>query len=92
MQWMTLQQERPEDFVIATGVQYSLRELITWSARELGIELAFEGKGIDEIAKVVSIIGDYAPALSPGDVVKRINPRYFRPSEVDTLLGDPTKA
>ena len=92
MQWMMLQQESPEDFVIATGVQYSVRQFITWSARELGIELAFEGKGVDEIAKVVSINGDRAPALNLGDVVMRINPRYFRPSEVDTLLGDPTKA
>ena len=92
MQWMMLQQEEPEDFVIATGVQHSVREFISWTATELGIELKFEGEGVDELARVVSIDGDNAPALSAGDVVMRINPRYFRPAEVDTLLGDPTKA
>ena len=92
MQWMMLQQDDPEDFVIATGVQYSVREFISWTAAELGLKLEFEGEGIDEIARVVSITGDNAPALSVGDVVMRINPRYFRPAEVDTLLGDPTKA
>ena len=92
MQWMMLQQEEPEDFVIATGVQYSVREFISWTATELGIELEFEGIGVDEIARVVSITGDKAPALSMGDVVMRVNPRYFRPAEVETLLGDPTKA
>ena len=92
MQWMMLQQDEPEDFVIATGVQYSVREFITWTAQELGLTLSFEGEGIDEIARVTAIEGDKAPALSVGDVVMRINPRYFRPAEVDTLLGDPTKA
>lgn len=92
MQWMMLQQDEPEDFVIATGVQYSVREFISWTANELGIELEFKGAGVDEIARVVSISGNKAPALSVGDVVMRINPRYFRPAEVDTLLGDPTKA
>jgi len=92
MQWLMLQQDKPEDFVIATGVQYSVREFISWAAGELGLELEFEGEGVNELARVVSIIGDYAPALSVGDVVMRINPRYFRPAEVDTLLGDPRKA
>ena len=92
MQWMMLQQEEPEDFVIATGVQYSVREFISWTAAELGLELEFEGKGIDEVARVASIVGDSAPAISVGDVVMRINPRYFRPAEVDTLLGDAAKA
>ena len=92
MQWMMLQQDEPEDFVIATGVQYSVREFISWTANELGIELQFEGSGVDELARVVSIEGDKAPALSVGDIVMRINPRYFRPAEVETLLGDPTKA
>jgi GDPmannose 4,6-dehydratase len=92
MQWMMLQEDEPDDFVIATGEQYSVRELITWAAKELGIQLEFKGSGVDETARVVSIIGDKAPALSVGDVVMRINPRYFRPAEVDTLLGDPTKA
>lgn len=92
MQWMMLQQDQPEDFVIATGLQYSVREFISWTAAELGIELEFEGTGVDEVARVLAITGDKAPALAIGDVVMRINPRYFRPAEVDTLLGDPTKA
>lgn len=92
MQWMMLQQDTPEDFVIATGVQYSVREFITWSARELGIELEFTGAGTEEIATITAITGDKAPALKVGDVVMRIDPRYFRPAEVETLLGDPTKA
>ena len=79
-------------FVIATGIQYSVREFITWSARSLGIELEFRGKGIDEIAVVSSIEGDDAPAISVGDTLVRVNPRYFRPAEVETLLGDPTYA
>lgn len=92
MQWMMLQQKEPEDFVIATGVQYSVREFISWTAAELGIELKFEGNGVDEIARVVSITGNKAPALSAGDVVMRVNPRYLRPADVESLLGDPTKA
>ncbi|MEX0284691.1 MAG: GDP-mannose 4,6-dehydratase [Paracoccaceae bacterium] len=92
MQWMMLQQDTPEDFVIATGVQYSVREFIQWTAAELGITLAFSGEGVNEIATVDSIEGDMAPALTPGDVVLRIDPRYFRPAEVETLLGDPAKA
>ena len=92
MQWMMLQQDEPEDFVIATGVQYSVREFIQWTAAELGLLFEFEGSGVDEVARVASIEGDMAPALKVGDVVMRINPRYFRPAEVDTLLGDPTKA
>jgi GDPmannose 4,6-dehydratase len=92
MQWMMLQQEEPEDFVIASGVQYSVREFMSWAAAELGLELEFEGEGTGEVARVASIVGDNAPALSVGDVIMRINPRYFRPAEVDTLLGDPTKA
>jgi len=92
MQWMMLQQEKPEDFVIATGVQYSVRQFIEWSAKELGITLRFEGRGVDETAVVQSIEGDKAPALKVGDVIVRVDPRYFRPAEVETLLGDPTKA
>lgn len=92
MQWMMLQQEQPEDFVIATGVQYSVREFITWSAKELGITLRFEGKGVDEIGIIEAIEGDNAPALNVGDVIVRVDPRYFRPAEVETLLGDPAKA
>ncbi|AKO97743.1 GDP-mannose 4,6-dehydratase [Marinovum algicola DG 898] len=92
MQWMMLQQDEPEDFVIATGVQYSVRQFITWSARELGIELSFSGSGVDEIATVTSVKSDMAPLVRPGDVILRIDPRYFRPAEVETLLGDPSKA
>ena len=92
MQWMMLQQDVAEDFVIATGVQYSVRQFITWSAAELGITLRFEGMGVDECAIVDSVIGEDAPAVSPGDVVMRIDPQYFRPAEVETLLGSPAKA
>ena len=92
MQWMMLQQDTPEDFVIATGVQYTVRQFITWSAEHLGIKLRFEGTGVDETATVEAIEGDNAPALKVGDVVVRIDPRYFRPAEVETLLGDPSKA
>jgi len=92
MQWMMLQQEKPDDFVIATGVQYSVREFITWSAKELGILLRFEGHGINEIGIVDAIEGDNAPALQVGDVIVKVDPRYFRPAEVETLLGDPSKA
>ena len=92
MQWMMLQQDAPEDFVIATGVQYSVRQFIEWSAAELGITLAFTGEGTDEVATVAAIEDDKAPALKVGDVILRIDPRYFRPAEVETLLGDPAKA
>jgi GDPmannose 4,6-dehydratase len=92
MQWMMLQQDAPDDFVIATGLQYSVRQFIEWSAAELGITLEFIGQGLEEKAIVASIAGNNAPALSEGDVIMRIDPRYFRPAEVDTLLGDPTKA
>ena len=92
MQWMMLQQEVPEDYVIATGLQYSVREFITWSARELGIDLEFSGTGTEEIATVTAVTSDMASAVKAGDVVMRIDPRYFRPAEVETLLGDPSKA
>jgi GDPmannose 4,6-dehydratase len=92
MQWMMLQQEQAEDFVIATGLQYSVRQFIHWTAAELGVTLRFEGQGLDERGIVVQIQGDKAPALKPGDTVVRVDPRYFRPAEVDTLLGDPSKA
>jgi GDPmannose 4,6-dehydratase len=92
MQWMMLQQDKADDFVIATGVQYSVRQFIQWSAEELGVTLKFEGKGVDETATVAAIKGDKAPGLKVGDVVVKIDPRYFRPTEVETLLGDPSKA
>ena len=92
MQWMMLQQEQPDDFVIATGVQYSVRDFIRMAACELGLSLRFEGQGIDERGVVERIDGDKAPALKAGDVVVAVDKRYFRPAEVETLLGDPTKA
>jgi GDPmannose 4,6-dehydratase len=92
MQWMMLQQARPEDFVIATGVQYSVRQFIRWSAAELGITLRFEGQGVDEKGIVEAVTGDRAEAVKVGDVLVAVDPRYFRPAEVETLLGDPTKA
>jgi GDPmannose 4,6-dehydratase len=92
MQWMMLQQSKPQDFVIATGVQYSVREFITWAAAELGISLRFEGQGVEEKAYVASLSGDKAPGLKVGDCVVSVDSRYFRPTEVETLLGDPSKA
>ena len=92
MQWMMLQQDEPDDFVIATGVQYSVREFITWSAAELGLTLKFEGEGVHETATVVGIEGDKAPLVREGQVIMKIDPRYFRPAEVETLLGNPAKA
>jgi GDPmannose 4,6-dehydratase len=92
MQWMMLQQETAEDFVIATGKQISVREFVRLSAKELGVTLRFEGEGVDEIAIVEAIEGDNAEALNIGDIIVRVDPKYFRPAEVETLLGDPTNA
>ena len=92
MQWMMLQQDKPQDFVIATGKQISVRDFIKLTAKELGITLSFEGHGIEEKGIVEAIEGDKVPALKVGDVIVNVDPRYFRPAEVETLLGDPTKA
>jgi GDPmannose 4,6-dehydratase len=92
MMWMMLQHEEADDFVIATGEQYSVREFITWSALELGIELRFEGEGTSEVAIVDKVRSDSASMATPGQVVVRVDPVYFRPAEVDALLGDPAKA
>jgi len=92
MQWMMLQKDEPTDYVIATGKQYSVREFIKWSANRLGIELTFEGAGVDEIGVVRSVQNGDVSGVVPGDVILRIDPRYFRPAEVETLLGDPSKA
>ena len=92
MQWMMLQHDKPDDYVIATGQQFSVRQFIIWSAEELGIKIRFEGKGLNEIGIVENINGEHVKNLNIGDVIIRIDPRYFRPSEVETLLGDPTKA
>ena len=92
MQWLMLQQDQPEDFVIATGVQHTVRQFIEWSAEELGVTVRFEGSGVDEVGIVERIEGDKAPALKVGQTIIRVDPRYFRPAEVESLLGDPTKA
>ena len=92
MQWMMLQQESADDFVIATGKQISVREFVKISAARLGVTLEFSGNGVDEVATVTSITGDNAPNISVGDVIVKVDPRYFRPTEVETLLGDPSKA
>ena len=92
MQWMMLQQDSPEDFVIATGLQYSVRDFILWSAEELGLTIEFEGQGVNESGLVTKIQGDKCPALSVGDAIIKIDERYFRPTEVEALLGNPTKA
>lgn len=92
MQWMMLQQAEPKDYVIATGVQYSVRSFITKTAEQLGITLRFEGQGVEERAVVASIAGDRAPALKIGDTIVRVDSNYFRPAEVETLLGDASLA
>ena len=92
MQWLMLQQEVADDFVIATGVQYSVRQFVEMAAKPLGISIRWEGAGVDEVGYVEKIEGDKAPALSVGDKLVAVDPRYFRPAEVETLLGDPSKA
>ncbi|MFI3223433.1 MAG: GDP-mannose 4,6-dehydratase [Methylococcaceae bacterium] len=92
MQWLMLQQDQPEDFVIATGVQYSVRQFIEISALELGITLRWQATGVEEIGIVDHISGNKAPSLKVGQTIVAIDPRYFRPTEVETLLGNPTKA
>jgi GDPmannose 4,6-dehydratase len=92
MQWLMLQQDEPDDFVIATGMQFTVREFIIRSAKQLGITLKFEGKAEQERGIVAAIEGDHAPALKVGDVIVQIDSRYYRPTEVETLLGDSTKA
>ncbi|GAA0856818.1 GDP-mannose 4,6-dehydratase [Aliiglaciecola litoralis] len=92
MQWMMLQQDKPEDFVIATGKQISVREFVRMSAENVGIIVEFTGEGINEIATITAINGDDAEGVQVGDIIVKVDPRYFRPAEVETLLGDPTKA
>jgi GDPmannose 4,6-dehydratase len=94
MQWRMLQQDEPEDYVIATGEQYSVRDFVRAAAAELGITVRFDGSGVDEIGIVEAVEGreHYDTRVEPGDVIVRVDPHYFRPAEVDTLLGDPTKA
>lgn len=92
MQWLMLQQDKPKDFVIATGEQHSVRDFVRWSGEALGISLEFEGDGVQEVARVAKVQSDDAPAVKVGDIIVRVDPRYFRPAEVETLLGDPTAA
>ena len=100
MQWLMLQQDHAEDFVIATGVQYSVRQFVEFSARELGITLAFEGEAEAEVGRVIKVEpvvnangqSELLAKCQVGDVIVRVDPRYYRPTEVETLLGDPTKA
>jgi len=92
MQWLMLQQDKPEDFVIATGRQYSVRHFVELAARELGIEIAWQGEGVNERGVVASVTGDRATGVAPGQPIVAIDPQYFRPTEVETLLGDPTRA
>tara|TARA_B100001093_G_scaffold511111_1_gene578316 strand:+ start:104 stop:1222 length:1119 start_codon:yes stop_codon:yes gene_type:complete len=92
MQWMMLQQEKPKDYVIATGKQHSVREFIIWAANALGIELEFVGKGIDEVGIVAGVSGELPVKVSVGQKIIKVHPRYFRPTEVDSLLGDASKA
>jgi GDPmannose 4,6-dehydratase len=92
MQWMMLQQKEPEDFVIATGLQYSIRQFLVWSAEELGITLRFEGQGEDEVGVIDNISSEGLTSVNINDVIVRVDSKYFRPTEVETLLGDPTKA
>ena len=95
MQWLMLQQDEPEDFVIATGKQYTVRDFINKSANALGITLRFEGEGLNEVGKVESIDTNIAAkdiTLKPGDIIVAVDEKYYRPTEVDSLLGDPTKA
>ena len=92
MQWLMLQQDEPEDYVIATGKQHSVREFIQWAAEDLGLHLEFRSEGVDEYAVVADITSPEETQLKIGDVVMRVDPAYFRPAEVETLLGDPSKA
>ena len=99
MQWLMLQQETPQDFVIATGVHYTVRDFITMAASELGIQLLWQGSGTEETGTVLSVSSARATQLglaglqcAPGQVIVRIDPRYYRPTEVETLLGNPAKA
>jgi GDPmannose 4,6-dehydratase len=92
MQWLMLQQKQPEDFVIATGTQYSVRQFIEFAAEEIGIRIEWQGKGTDEKGIVAAIEGDKTPGMKVGDVIVRVDPGYFRPAEVETLLGDATSA
>ena len=90
MQWLMLQQDKPEDFVIATGYQTSVRDFVNAAANEIGMQLAWSGKGVEEVARVASTSD--IEHVKVGQVIVRVDPRYFRPTEVNTLLGDASRA
>jgi len=92
VQWLMLQQDKAEDYVIATGKQHSVRQFIELSAAELGLQMEWSGKELEEIGRVAKVSGDKTPGIKTGDVIVRIDPRYFRPTEVEALLGDASKA
>ena len=92
MQWLMLQQEEPDDYVIATGEQYSIKEFLEMACKELGIEIGFKGKGKNEVGYVKKNITNSFEALKEGMVIVKVDPKYFRPAEVETLLGDPSKS
>lgn len=90
MQWLILQQDKPDDYVIATGKQHSVREFVELACLELGVKIAWEGSGLQERGIAISV--DQKCAIEEGSVIVGVDPQYFRPSEVETLLGDPEKA
>jgi GDPmannose 4,6-dehydratase len=92
VQWLMLQQEQPDDFVIATGEQYSVRQFVETAAHELGVTLSWEREGVDEVGVVAAVEGDLSPSVEVGQTIVKVDPRYFRPAEVETLLGDATRA
>ena len=92
MQWLMLQQEEPDDFVIATGKQHSVREFIMWAAKFLGISIEFYGKGLEEVGVISKLEKLEHNFLKVGDIIIRIDPEYYRPAEVQSLLGDSSKA
>ena len=92
MQWLMLQQDKAEDYVIATGVQHSVRHFVELAAAELGITIAWQGSGVKERGVIAAITGDKAGGAKVGQTIVAIDPKYFRPTEVETLLGDPSKA
>ena len=92
MQWMMLQQDKPTDYVIATGMQYSVRDFIVMAASKIGLEIEFKGNGENEEGCVKNIPDQLETNLSVGDIIIKVDKRYYRPTEVETLLGDPSKA
>lgn len=92
MQWMMLQADTADDYVIATGKQYSVRQFVIWTCEAAGLTISFNGAGVDEVAVVEAVDPSVDSAVSPGQTIVRVAPRFYRPTEVETLLGDPSKA